>query len=201
MSVSTSPMAPESAISAMDAIYRRRAVRDYTHEKVDKAAIHALLDAAVHAPTAMHEEPCAFAIVQDKVLLNRLSNCVKDLLARGIDPIHPRGGKLTHDQFTARDFNVFYNASTLIVIYGKSMGPLVAADCWLAAENLLLACVAHGLGACVIGLAVTALNTQEWKKELGVDAGMTAYAPIILGMPAAPTPQVPRKPPEIFTWK
>ena len=94
-------------MTILDAIYRRRAVREYTPDKVDPAVIHALLDAAVHAPTAMHEEPCAFVVIQDKNTLNRLSDNVKDLLARSEDPIHPQGAALTHDRFASRDLTPF----------------------------------------------------------------------------------------------
>lgn len=65
------------------------------------------------------------------------------------------------------------------------------ADCWLAAENLLLAAYAQGLGTCVIGFAVSALNTPEWKAELKIPAEMTAVAPMIVGVPAGVTPPVP----------
>ena len=184
----------ETAMSAMDAIYHRRAVRDYAPQKIDQAMIRILLDAAVHAPTAVHEEPWAFAVIQDKNILNRLSDNVKELLTAGADPIHPPGGSHTSDRFTTPEFNAFYNAGTLIVICGKPLGPFVVSDCWLAAENLMLAACANGLGSCVIGLSVTALNTPQWKKELGIPAEMTVFAPIIVGVPAGVTPAVPRKP-------
>jgi nitroreductase len=192
---------PEVSMSVMDAIYHRRSVRDYTPQEIDQAVIRTLLDAAVHAPTAVHEEPWAFAIIQDKDTLNRLSDNVKELLAHGTDPIHPPSGNHTQDRFTAPEFNAFYNAGTLIVICGKPLGPFVISDCWLAAENLMLAACAKGLGTCVIGLSVTALNTPEWKKELGIPAEMTAFAPIIVGIPSGETPPVPRKQSEILTWK
>jgi len=98
------------------------------------------------------------------------------------------------------DFHVFYNAGTLIVIYSKIQGTFVVADCWLATENLLLAAYAQGLGTCVIGFAVSALNTPEWKAELKIPAEMTAIAPMIVGVPAGETPPVPRKAPEILSW-
>jgi nitroreductase len=63
---------PEVLVSVMDAIYHRRAVRDYNPRTIDQTVIRTLLDAAVRAPTAMHEEPWAFAVIQDKTLLNRL---------------------------------------------------------------------------------------------------------------------------------
>ena len=196
-----SESAQKSSLSVMDAIYQRRAVRDYAPKPVDKATIRTLLDAAVHAPTAVHEEPWAFAVIQDKAILKRLSDSAKKLLASGGDPIHPLRGSHAMGRFTDPNFHVFYNADALIVIYGKPMGPFVVADCWLAAENLMLAAAGMGLGSCVIGLAVAALNTPEWKKELGISAEMTAYSPIIVGFPSGETPAVPRKEPEIAVWK
>ncbi|WP_347989572.1 nitroreductase family protein [Methylomonas sp. AM2-LC] len=181
-------------------INSRHSVRDYTSKKVDEASIHQLLNAAVHAPTAMHEEPWVFVVIQNKSLLNRLSDDVKQLLSSGGDPIHPHELTQGADQFIAPAFNVFYNATTLIVICEKPMGEFAAADCWLAAQNLMLSACASGLGSCVIGLAVTALNTPAWKKELGITAEMTAIAPIIVGFPATETPLVSRKLPEVLSW-
>ena len=192
---------PEAPKSVMDAIYHRRSVRNYTPWTIDEATIRTLLDAAVHAPTAMHEEPWSFAVIQDRNLLNRLSDSVKERVrneARGSDSRHARHSL---EQVNKPDFHVFYHVGTLIVIYGKFQGPFVVADCWLAAENLMLAACAKGLGTCVIGSAVSALNTPEWKAELKIPVEMTAIAPIIVGAPAGETPPVPRKQPEIVTWK
>jgi hypothetical protein len=52
------------------------------------------------------------------------------------------------------------------VIYDKQRGPFVVADCWLAAENLLLTVCAQNSSTCIISFAVSALNTREWKAEL-----------------------------------
>ena len=192
---------PEVPMSVMDAIYHRRAVRDYTPRLIAQAVIRKLLDAAVHAPTAIREEPWSFAVIQDKTLLNRLSESAKERVR-----IEAQGSGFEHakhslDLVNAPDFHVFYNAGTLIVIYSKFQGPFVVADCWLAAENLMLAACAKGLGTCVIGFSVSALNSPEWKAELKIPAEMTAIAPIIVGVPAGATPPVPRKQPEILTWK
>jgi nitroreductase len=191
----------ETAMSVMDAIFRRRAVREYMPQRIEQVVIRTLLDAAVHAPTAMHEEAWAFAVIQDKNLLKRLSDDVKERLATGSNGIHPLLGGHAPDRFTSPEFNAFYTAGTLVVICGKPLGLFVVADCWLAAENLMLAACAAGLGTCPIGLAVEVLNTPQWKKELGVSAEMTAIAPIIVGLPAGETPPVPRKPPQVLCWK
>ena len=110
---------------------------------MDKATVTALLDTAIHAPTAIDEQPWAFAIVQDSTLLKKLSDDIKKIVGNDLKT-HAVSHSLDH--FLKPDFNVFYKASTLIVIYGKSSEPFVAADCWLAAENLILAACAKGLG-------------------------------------------------------
>lgn len=134
-------------------------------------------------------------------MLDRLSGAIKALLAAREDPIHPHGSAQAHDRFTANSFNAFYNAGSLVVVCANAATPFAAADCWLAAENLMLAACAMGLGTCPIGLAVTALNGDAWKRELGIPADMVAIAPIILGVPAGETAAVPRKKPEILAWK
>jgi len=192
---------PEVFLSALDAIYQRRSVRDFAPGTIDQAVIRALLDAAVHAPTAMHEEPWSFAVIQDKDLLNRLSSSAKEKVRREAQSSNTPQAKHSLELVNKPDFHVFYNAGTLIVIYSKFKGPFVVADCWLAAENLMLAAFAKGLGTCVIGFAVSPLNTPEWKAELNIPAEMTAIAPIIAGVPAGETPAVPRKQPDIMAWK
>jgi len=190
----------EVMLSATDAIYHRRSVRDYAPGKIDQAVVRALLDAAVHAPTAMHEEPWSFAIIQDKKLLDRLSESAKKQVFSETQGATSDQAKHTLHVMDKPDFHVFYNAGTLIIICSKQQGPFVAADCWLAAENLLLAACAQGLGTCVIGFAVSTLNTPEWKAELRIPDGTTAIVPVIVGLAAGETPLVSRKPPQILSW-
>lgn len=189
------------AMSVMDALYHRRSVRAYAARSVEPAVIHELLDAAVQAPTAMHEEPWAFAVVQDRGILDRLSESAKDWVRKEAGLPESHLAKRALELVNRPEFHVFYNAGTLIVIYTRMTGPFVVADCWLAAENLMLAACAKGLGSCVIGFAVAALNTPEWKAELRIPEEMTAIAPIIVGVPAGETPPVPRKQPQILAWK
>ena len=165
-----------------------------------------MLDAAVHAPTAMHQEPCRFAIVQDRAVLQALSDRAKEM-ARAAAISHslllrPPGaaGVGVASPLADPAFNIFYDAGTLVVICANPSNDLVAADCWLAAENLMLAAVAHGLGTCCIGFAIAALNTPEGKKQAGIPADLTAFAPIIVGVPRGVVSPVPRKPPAVVSW-
>lgn len=197
-----------SPLSALDVIFMRRSVRAYTSQHVDEATIRGLLDAAVQAPTAMHEEPWAFVVIQDPALLKRYSDVAKGnwaaeaqhyrQLHRGADAA---AASAFVDRFASPDFCVFYDAHTLIAICAQHTGPFAAADCWLAAENLMLAACALGLGTCCIGSAIPALNSPAIKAELGIPAEVEVVAPIIVGVPASAAVESPRRTPHILTWQ
>jgi nitroreductase len=196
----------QTALTALDVIFSRRSVRAYTPQPLEDETVHSLLDAAIQAPTAIHAEPWAFVIVQDADALKQVSDRTKaDLLASAAthQEAHARGEAT--DGFLKRvmdpAFSVFYDAHTLIVICAAARQPFAAADCWLAAENLMLAATALGLGTCVIGSAVGALNTDDIKRALGIPPSIEAIAPIVVGVPAssAATPAL-RGEPRIVNW-
>ena len=199
--------APVHDLGAIEAIYRRRAVRNFQPTPVDAQTVRQLLDAAVHAPTAMHLEPWAFVVVQDKDVLRRVSDRAKQVMrerASGHRELLRAPGAAPAGRHLALldnpEFNVFYDANTLIVICAKRLGEFVNADCWLAAENLMIAACAIGLGSCCIGFAIPALHEADVKRELGIPEGVDAVAAIIVGVPRGATPVVPRKQPEILRW-
>ncbi|MGM9455055.1 nitroreductase family protein [Legionella bozemanae] len=192
---------PRYKMDVMDALYNRRAVRNYLPKKVDSEIIHHLLDAAIHAPSALHEESRGFVVIQNKSLLDRISESAKLLTMNEKKQNIDLQEEHVLQVVQQKEFNVFYNARTLIVIYSTFKGKFVSADCWLAAENLMLAALTYGLASCVIGFAVDALNLPEWKEELGIPKKMTAVAPIILGWPSGHTLPSTHKPPLILKWK
>lgn len=184
-------------MSLMEAITHRRAVRSFTGEIVDEGRVRALLQAAVWAPTAIHAEPWAFAVVQDRELLRSLSDRAKSIFLRSSDRHAEEMAPLLADPA----FDIFYNAGTLVVVGARPRTDFVVADCWLAAENLMLTACAMGLGTCVIGFAVPALQQPEVKASLGLPDEVIPVAPIIVGVPRGPAPTSTRRPPEILAWK
>jgi nitroreductase len=191
----------ESRMNIMEAIHKRRSVRSYLPRRLDPATIRNLLEAATWAPTAVHEEPWAFVIVQDTGVLKGLSDRAKKIFTAEAEHAHPEQARHLLDMLAKPDFNIFYDAGTLIIICARPKGAFVTADCWLAAENLMLTAYSMGLGSCVIGFAVPALNTSGIKAELGIPAECSAIAPIIVGVPSGETPRTTRREPEILTWK
>lgn len=183
----------------LNAINTRRSIRNYQPEPVNKEQIHQLLHAAVQAPSAMNSQPWSFAIIQDAKMLKNLSDRAKTFLLSILreKPLMEkyRGAMMNSE------FNIFYNASTLIVIYAKPEGPHPEEDCCLAAQNIMLAAHELGLGSCWIGFARPLLNLDDVKQELGIPAEYSAVAPLIIGVPNGDAVEIPRKEPEILLWK
>jgi nitroreductase len=178
-----------------EAIVGRRAVREYTAEPVDEALIRRLIDAAVQAPSAVNQQPWRFTIVRDQALLDAVSRQAKAHMLATL-PADQHSG---HFQTLLGDagFQIFYHAPALVLISTALDERWGVEDCALAAENLMLAAYAEGLGSCWIGFAQGFLNTPEGKAALGLSQSTWPIAPIIIGHPKAPSPPVPRKAPEI----
>lgn len=185
---------PQVEMNVFETILARRSVRSYTAQEVTYKSIMALLAGAVRAPTTMYAEPCAFAIVQDRALLHSLSDHARPLFAEQPEKL----GYGLH-AMNSQEFNLFYDAGTLIIICTKSTEPFATADCWLAAENLMLAACAMRLGTCVIGAALPVMNLPEIKPEIGIPDQYEAVAPIILGWPREDTSPSSRRAPHVLS--
>lgn len=178
----------------LTAIRDRRAVRDYLPEPVEESVIRRLIDAAVQAPSAVNEQPWLFTVVLDQRKLDALSAECKAFILT----MQPAIAASSHFQML-RDpaYQIFYHAPALILIAAANVGPWHTEDCALAAENLMLAAVAEGLGSCWIGFAQAFLNTPTGKHVLGLPSECVPVAPIIVGKPRIQPPPVPRHPPKI----
>jgi len=178
-----------------EAISGRRSTREYTAQAVDDRSIRGLIDAAVHAPSASNGQEWTFTVVRDQGLLDRISQAAKVHLLATL-PAGPQSDRY-RTSLSNPDFQIFYHAPALILISGVAQAPWVVEDCALAAENLMLAAYAAGLGTCWIGFAQGYLNAPEGKNALGLPATWVPVAPIIVGHPMSVPRSVARKEPEI----
>jgi nitroreductase len=195
-------------LSALDVIYSRRSARAYRPAAMPEYTVRGLIDAAVQAPAAMGAPALSFVVVQDPQRLTRLSELSKTLWNQqaGTHPerfLHPRAD--TNETFLAGlsdpRFDIFHGAGTLVVICSRGSEWWETAGCWMAAQNLMLAAAALGLGTCCIGAAVDALNTDEMRLELAISPNLTAVAPIVVGVPAERPEPLERPAADVIAWK
>ncbi|AQY66344.1 nitroreductase family protein [Pseudomonas veronii] len=177
------------------AIAGRRSTRDYTPEPLDEKLICRLIDAAAQAPSAMNQQPWTFTVIRDQALLERVSREARAWMLATT----PAGTHSSHFQalLSEDSFQIFYHAPVLVLISGNAPNQWIVEDCALAAENLMLAAYAEGLGTCWIGFAQGFLNTPQGKQALGLPAEWMPVAPIIVGHPKSVPAPIVHKTPEI----
>ncbi len=128
--------------SFFDVVFHRRSVRSFTAAPVTEAELDRLLRAAMAAPSAKNEQPWEFVVVTDRGILDGLAD---ELPFAKMAHEAPMGIVVCADPSQAHQ--------------GKAEYALIDASC--AAENLLLAAEALGLGA-----VWTALHPQPDREEV-----------------------------------
>ncbi len=186
--------AQDSAPSALDVIMTRTSIRSFTGEAVSKAQLETILKAGMAAPTAMNGQPWRFVVVTDK-----------DKMA-SVFGAGPRS-------------EMFTTAGAVIVVCGQttSMGRPFGAqpdapeqempnmfwyeDCSAAAENILLAVKALGLGAVWTAGYPAEERIAPIAAALGLPANIKPLCIIPVGVPAEdPAPKDKWKP-EYIHWE
>lgn len=177
----------------------RRSVRAYEDRPVSKEVVKELLSLAVHAPTGSNMQPWGFVIVEDKAYMKLWSDRTKEhLLGEMENRPYLKQYKAVLEN---KDFNIFYNAPCLLLVYGDKASPNYLFDGSLAAQNIMLGAYQMGLGSCWIGFASALGNSPQIKGELGVPDNYNLVAPLVLGYPRGNWSPIQRKEPVILAWK
>lgn len=163
----------------MTAIYERRAIRVFEERPVIESEVERLIDAAIQAPSAMDLEPWAFVVIEGKHRLEEYSGRAKERFL-----LHAPVNERIHAMLTDIGFNIFHGAPLLFVVCATSDDVQATEDCSLAAQNLMLAAHAMGLGSCPIGFSRPWLRLPETKKELGIPQEYIPAFPVVVGHPA-----------------
>ena len=180
-------------MDVVDAIYGRRAIRDFTDAAIPHEEIEALIEAAIEAPSGVNLQPWTFVVASGRPLLARWSKLAKaHVLDTQTSTPH---GLMEH--LTSEAFNIFYNAPHLIVICATDTSLMSLKDCCLAAENLMLAAYDRGMGSCWIWFSESWLASPQGREELGIRPDCVPVAPVILGRPTGSPPRPHRNPPAI----
>jgi nitroreductase len=177
----------EVEMDVIEAIYKRRSVRSYEPEPVERDLIESLiLDASQAPPPFRGQSPWVFNVVEGVQRIAAYGARAREH-ARKHHPDEPGW-----DWLERPDFKIFWDAPALIII----SGPI--GDCCRAGQNLMLSAHARGLGTCWVGSPMLWLNTSEAKSQLGISANLAPIAVLCLGYPAAAPEAVIREKPSII---
>jgi len=146
----------------MNAIFKRRSVREFNGQMLDAEQIKLLLKAAMQAPSACNSQPWDFLVINDKELLEKISKT------------HP------YSKFTK-------NAGCAIIVCavpkrqeGISDG-YFPQDCAAVTENILLQAVEMGLGGCWCGVYPKEERIKEMRELFNVPNEIIPFNVIAIG--------------------
>lgn len=168
-------------------ICNRRSIRQYKAKQITDADLTQILDAALSAPNAMNQQKWHFTVIQDKVMLTRMVNIIKEnLINSTIDLLVKRA--------SIPDYNTFHNAPTVILISADDKAKFVQIDCGAAAQNIALAAESLLLGSCIITSSAYLFASEkgeELKKKLGIPNGYSHVCTVALGYKEGANPVAP----------
>ena len=185
--ISSSSSAVGEAVqkSTIEDIMTRTSVRAYTDKAVGSEQIDTLLRAAMAAPTAGNKQPWRFVVINDKSILNAISENF-------------------HTMTMAKD------AAAAVIMCGDVTSTFDgdARDYWIqdvsaASENLLLAAHAMGLGAVWCGIYPQMSRVEQSSEMLHLPENIIPMACICVGYPAGETTPKDKWKPEYIhydTW-
>jgi nitroreductase len=180
-------------------IKTRRSVREYLDMPLSEETIKKIIDAGRYAPTGLNLQPWRFMVVQNKEMLNKLSDYSKPILVKNLEGRKDAGAVNFLKRLQDKNFNLFYNAPVLIFVIGSKNNALTDYDCSMCAENMMLAAQSLGIGSCWIGGAAVIQQSEELMAELKIPQNYKIIAPLIFGYPGT-TPPTPEKRDPVIFW-
>ncbi|MDR2887471.1 MAG: nitroreductase family protein [Bacteroidales bacterium] len=146
-----------------EGLITRRSVRKYTGEKISGDAVNRIVAAGMNAPSARNTQPWHFIVIDDRGMFEKIM------------VFHPYSSMLSqasHAVAVCFDENLQH---------GPGYGVM---DCSAAAENILLAAHAMGLGAVWLGIHPKPDRVEALGALLGTPPHVRPLALIALGIPA-----------------
>lgn len=168
-----------------ETIMHRRSIRRFEPKQIEETALQQILQAGLYAPCAGGRQGVIFAVCQDKEVNERLGK---------IKRANSNPRMATATSFVSRErpsiaddpklTNAFYDAPTVITLFAPKNFLFSVDDCAVAAENMMLAADALGIGSCYIGQgwpAFAAPYGQEILRQWNIPADHYAVMQLLLG--------------------
>ncbi len=133
--------------TVLETILHRRSIRRFDARQVEPAALEEILRAGLYAPSAGGRQGPLLAVCQDRACNERLGKCKR----ANSQPRMASGDRyVSREQPSIADdpklTNAFYDAPTVVTLFGPKNFLFAAEDCAAAAENMMLAADALGGG-------------------------------------------------------
>ena len=198
-------------MDVMEAIRLRRSIREFSTKPVPRKVLEDILEAAIHAPSAMNTQPWEFTVIAGQALesikqanvekLNRGEIPHPEYMVLGwtLDSIYrrrqvelakqifrhvgiPKGDKAGIAKWMERGFR-FFDAPAVIVLSvdGSLSETGPALDVGAVMQNICLAALSFGLGTCIDEQG--AMYPEVFRQYAGIPESKRIMVPIAMGYP------------------
>jgi len=157
----------------LKAIRNRRSTRKYKDVQITQEELQTIIEAGIQAPSANNSQSWHFTVIQDKEMINSMSDKSKEVMLSSDNESIVSFGK--------SPVNIFYNAPTVIIVSGKENVNSSLVDCSAAIENMLLACESISLGAVWIGFVMFLFTLKDEVKKLNLPDGYKPFYAVSIG--------------------
>lgn len=189
-------------------IQSRRSCRSFTQQPVGLDSLQDLVKIGTTAPSGTNSQCWTFTIIPERIgvlelammikgFFQKLNKLAQNKAVRVLSRI--MGKKELTDYYTNHFVSVqnalaqwddhqkdqlFHDAVSLIIIGSRAGASCPKEDALMASQNILISAHAMGLGTCMIGYAVEAINRDEKIREhLQMAKSENVHAVIALGYP------------------
>ena len=158
-------------MKVMEAILKRRSIRQFTNQPIAQDDLNTLLRAAMMAPTARNCQEWEFVVVRNKETFKKMMH------------VHPYAKMLEQ-------------ADCAIIVCGNTQREHAPgywmADCGAATQNILLAATSLGIGSVWLGVYPNEERMKGLSQLLGLPDYVKPLNIIALGYPAEKKEEVDR---------
>lgn len=166
----------------IESIMSRTSVRSYTDQTIQRKDLEKIVRAGMSAPTAVNKQPWAFVVIDDKNVMKRLAEQLKNA-------------------------SMLQNAAAAIVVCGDLSLALTGEnqeywiqDCSAATENILLAAHGMGYGAVWCGIYPNKERMKVLYSELSLPENVIPLNIIPIGVPDRKNTPKDKWKPERLHW-
>ncbi len=182
----------------IDIIKARHSIRKYTDRQVSREDLELILEAGNFAPNAGGGQRSMMVAVRNKELAARIGR----LNLLGLNRQRLIGSYVSKEQPSSIDDpsikNGFYDAPSVVCIFGQSNFLYKEADAFCCAENMILQATELGISSCIIARGAETFATEEGQalmREWGVPEDYSGVCFVILGYINGEQPHTkPRRP-------
>ena len=159
-------------MDALEAIQKRRSVREFTGESIPRDDIEKIVDAGRMAATGYNRQPWDFIVITDQAMIEKLK-----VAARWME-----------------------KASAIIAVALDPTTKYWLEDGSAAVENMLVASTALGYGSCWLE-GYTLPHEEEFKELLGVPDNCRLLTLVPIGVPVEWPTQEKKPLTEVLHWE